>query len=183
MRSRAGVIALFLSLLVCNCQKKRLQAQLTVLEQERASLSQRVEERRNRVRDTAQHLESLNSELATYNTNVHAFIVAHRVTAGCIQASRSTWGENNSFSRDVSMSTRLGAALCSVALLNAQFAAEVARVAEQLSEADAHVRQLKEQIAATERELASDRTELDRNEASAREIGAEIADVQQQMDR
>jgi len=182
MRARTAAVILSIGLLACNREEQRLQKKLMVLEGERASLSQRADERRNTLRDTTQHLEALNNELTTYDTNVHSYITAHRIAAACIHASRSTWGENNAFSHDVSTATRLGAALCSVALLNAQFAAEVTRVADQLNEADAHVRNSKEQIAATERQLASDRAELERSEASVREIGAEIANVQQQLE-
>src|SRR5947207_7478291 len=114
--------------------------------------------------ETTPQLSPLNHALNANDTNIHSYITAHRIAAACIHASRSTWGENNAFSHDVSTATRLGTALCSVALLNAQFAAEVTRVADQLNEADSHVRNSKEQIAATERELASDRAELERSE-------------------
>lgn len=182
MRNRALVV-LSLALLACACGRRRLQDQLTALDGKRASLVQVADERRNALRDATQNLDTRNSELSRYNDNVRSFILAHRIAAACIHASRSTWGENNAFSHDVSTATRFGTALCSVALLNAQFAQEVTRVADQLSEADAHVRQLKEQIAAAENEVASGRDQLERSEASLREIGAEIADVQQQMER
>jgi predicted nucleic acid-binding Zn-ribbon protein len=183
MRAHARFLALCAVLLACSGEKRRLQEQLNVLEQERASLSQRLDQRKNMMRDTTQRLEALNAELTAYNTDVHSFIAAHRIAAECIRASRSTWGENNAFSHDVSATTRFGTALCSVALLNAQFAHEVEGVANRLGEADAHVRNLKEQAAAAERELAADRTEVEKSEAAVREIAAEIADVQRQMER
>lgn len=177
------MVVLSLALLACNGERRRLQTQLTALEEKRASLVQVADERRNTLRDATQDLDRRNGELSRYNDNVRSFIAAHRIAAACIHASRSTWGENNAFSHDVSTATRFGTALCSVGLLNAQFAQEVTRVADQLSEADAHVRQLKEQIAAAEKEIASGRVELERSEASLREIGAEIVDVQQQVER
>ena len=176
------LVVLSMALLACNGEQRRLQAKASLLEREQASITGRVDEQRNTVRETNERLDAANRELTTYNTNVQSFIAAHHLAASCIRTGRSTWGENNAFAHDVSAATRLGAALCSVALLNAQFAAEVARVADQLSEADVRVRKLKEQIAATERELASDRSELEKRQASAREIGEEIADVRQQMD-
>jgi predicted nucleic acid-binding Zn-ribbon protein len=181
-RSRFRFIALCVVLVACNSEKKRLQAQLTVLDQEQASLSQRLEQRRSAMRDTTQRLEALHSELTTYNTETLSYIAAHRISAACIRASRSTWGENNAFSHEVSTATRFGTALCSVALLNAQFAQEVAGVAESLGRADAHVRELKQQIGEAERTLAADRTEVEKSEAAVNEIAAEIVDVQRQME-
>ena len=182
MRVPARLVAICIVFLACNGEKRRLQQQLTVLEQERASLSQRLDQHRNTLRDTTQQLEALNSDLTSYNTDVHSFIAAHRIAAECIRASRSTWGENNTFSHEMSATTRIGTALCSVGLLNAQFAQEVAHVTDKLDEADAHARKLKEQIAAAERTLTADRAEVEKTETAAREVAAEIADVQRQMD-
>ena len=183
MRCAVVLAILSIALFACNGQQRRLQGKADLLEQERASLTQRVDERQTAVRDTSDKLDTLNRELATYGTNVQSFITAHRIAASCIRAARSTWGENNAFSHDVATTTRVGAALCSVALLNKQFAEEVGHVADQLGEADAHVRTLKGQIAAAERELAAHRSELEKSEAAVRQLGAEIADVRQQMER
>jgi chromosome segregation ATPase len=183
MRTSVRFVAFCAVLLACNGERHRLREQLAVLEQERASLSQRLDQHRNTLRDATRQLDALSSTLTTYNTDMRAFIAAHRIAAECIRASRSTWGENSTFSHDVSATTRLGSALCSVALLNSQFAQEVARVADKLGEADAHVRQLKEQIAAGERELAAERAAVAKSEAAVGDIAAEIVDVQRQMER
>src|SRR5689334_20676666 len=170
-----------IALVACNGEQRRLQQKSELLEQERMSLSQRIDKRQAAVRETSDKLDALNRELTMSTSNAQSLIAAHRIAVSCIRAARSTWGENNTFSRDVPTTARFGTALCSVGLLNAQFAAEVGRVADQLNEADAHVRTLKEQIAAAERQLTADRSELEKSEAAVREIGAEIAEVRQQM--
>lgn len=182
MRAPIRFAVLCILLLACSCKSKRLQEQLTVLEQERASLTQRLEQHRNTLRDAGQRLDTLNSELTTYNTDIRSYVTAHRIAAECIRATRSTWGDNSTFSHEVSAMTRLGSALCSVGLLNAQFAQEVTRVADKLGEADAHVRQLKEQIATGERELAAERAEVAKSESAVGDIAVEISDVQRQME-
>ena len=179
---RRAAVLLSIALFACNGEQRRLQKKADLLEEERMSLTQRVDERQNAVRQASDKIDALKRELATYTANVQSFITAHRIAASCIRASRSTWGETNAFSHDVAMTTRMGAALCSVGLLNRQFADEVAHVADQLGEADAHVRTLKEQLTAAEQELAADRTELEKSEAAVRELGAEISDVRQQME-
>jgi chromosome segregation ATPase len=181
VKHAAILVILSIALVACDGEQRRLQEKRDLLEQERDSLTQRVEERQTVVRETSDKVDSLNHDLATYNANMQSFITGHRVAASCIRTSRSTWGENNAFSHDVAMTTRLGAALCSVALLNKQFADEVTHVADQLGEADAHLRTLKEQIAVAQKELATNRAELEKSEAAVRELGAEIADVRQQM--
>jgi len=183
MRAPLRFGALFIVLIAGGCKSRRLQEQLTVLEQERTSLTQRLDQHKNSLRDATVRVDTLNSELTTYNTDIHSFVEAHRIAAECIRASRSTWGDNSTFSHDVAPTTRLGSALCRLGLLNAQFAQEVTRVAGKLSEADAHVRQLKEQIAAGERELAAERAEVAKSEAAVGDIAVEIADVQRQMER
>ena len=183
MRAHARLVALCVVLLSCNGEKHKLQEQLTVLEQERTSLSQRLDQRKSTMHDTTHRLEGLNSELTTYNTEVLSFIAAHRIAAECIRASRSTWDRNNAFSHDVSTATRFGTVLCSVALLNAQFSQEVGRVADKLGEADEHVRTLKEQIAEAERALVADRAEVEKSQEAVGEVAAEIVDVQRQLDR
>jgi len=183
MRAPLCFAVLCVVLLAGSCKSRKLQEQLTVLEQERASLTQRLDQHKNGLREATLRVDTLNSELTTYNTDIHSFVAAHRIAAECIRASRSTWGDNSTFSHDASATTRLGSALCSVALLNAQFAQEVTRVADKLGEADAHVRQLKDQIAAAERELAAERAEVAKSEAAVGDIAVEIADVQRQMDR
>jgi chromosome segregation ATPase len=183
MRRPLRFVALCVILLAFGCERRKLQERLTVLEQKHTSLTQRLDQHKNTLRDATQRLDALNSELTTHNTDIRSFVAAHRIAAECIRASRSTWGDNNTFSYDVSATTRLGSALCSVALLNAQFAQEVTRVADKLGEADARVRQLKEQIAAGEKELAVERAEVAKSEAAVGDIAAEIVDVQRQMER
>src|ERR1700756_3214301 len=128
-------IALCVILLACGREQHRLEEQREVLEQKRVSLSQRLEQHRKSLCDATQRIESLNASLTAYNTHVRSFIEAHRIAAECIRASRSTWGESNAFSHDVSPTARFGTALCSVGLLSTQFAQQVAHVAEKLAEA------------------------------------------------
>lgn len=181
---RLHVLAVFsILLLACHSEQRRLQERMELLEGEQASRSRRVEETQSATRETGDRLDALKRELATYNTNIESFINAHHIAASCIRTARSTWGDNNSFSHVPSATTRFGTVLCGVALLNGQFAAEVAGVADQLTQADTHVRKLKEQIAATEQDLAADRSALDKSEAALRQIEGEIADVRQQMER
>jgi len=183
MHIHVRLVALCLLLVACNGEKRRLQQRLAELEQQHATLSQRLKVRRNTIRDSAQRIDTLNAELTAYNTSVHTFIDGHRVAAECIRASRSTWGDNNAFSHDVSTATRFGTALCAVALLNREFAQEVAHVADKLGEADAHVHDLQAQIATAERAIDTDRADVERGEAEVDRVAADIAAVQQQLER
>jgi hypothetical protein len=135
------------------------------------------------MRYAAELIDALNAELTAYNTSVHAFIDGHRIAAACIRASRSTWGENNAFSHDVSTGTRVGTALCGVALLNPVFARDVALVADKLGEADAHVRDLQAQITAAQRAIDADRAQVRDSESSVDQLAAEIEDVHRQLER
>ena len=181
MRIRAAFIACCVLFLVCNCEKRRRQERLTFLQQQHGTIAQRINERRERMRDAEHRLDTLNADLAAYNTDVHNYLFSHRVTAECIRASRSTWADNNVFSRDVSQLTKFGAAICTVALLNAEFAQEVTQVTGKLAEADAHVKSLQREIAAARRAVDAERSEVERNEAELDPIAAEISDLQRKL--
>lgn len=182
MRVHLRYLALCFLVLACNGEKQRLQQRLTTLEEQKAMLSQRVEVRRATIRDAMQRMDMLNAELTAYTTSMHAFLDGHRIAAECIRASRSTWGDNNAFSHEVSSTTRIGTALCAVALLNRDFAHDVAQVADKLGEADAHVRDLQAQIAAAQRAIDTDRAEVERGQAEVDRVAADIIGVQQQLE-
>lgn len=180
---RTFALAICVVFLACNRERRQLEERLGILEQQRMTLDRTVTDRRARADDAARRIATLKADLAAYNTDVHDFIAGHRVTAECIRASRSTWGESNSFSNDVSRLTKFSAALCSVALLSDDFAAEVARVTAKLNEADAHVKGLKDQIAAAERVLDAERAAVRDKEAELDRITAEVAVVRRRLER
>lgn len=178
------IVAAALAILSCSREKERLQGQLGVLEQERAALIQRIDQRKSAVQESSRRIEALKSELTAYADGLESFMAGHRIAIECIRASRSTWGDSNpAFSHAVAPTTRMGAALCSVALLNQRFAAEVAEVTDRIAEGEKRKRELKEQIAAAERALDADRAEVQKSENAVDAIALEIADVQQQMQR
>lgn len=183
MNIRARFLIFFVMALACNGEKRRLQEQLAVLQQRQTTLSQRLTNRKTTMREAQHQFDTLNADLTAYDTDVHKFISNHRIAAECIRASRSTWGENNAFSNEVSTLTTVGAALCGVALLDHGFAQEVAHVTDKLGDADTRVKALKEQIAAAQRTVDADRSEVQKNEAAIDRIAAEIADVQVRLER
>ncbi len=183
VRRTACIVALAALVVGCDSETKRSQARLAALERQRTDLAERLTVRQNAMREAQQRLDSLNGGLATYNTEVHRFIENHRMAAECIRAARSTWGDGNAFSGEVSNLTRAGAAICAVALLNSSFAREVASVTDKLHEADVHVQNVKAEITAAQRALDAKRSELEGNEAAIDRIDVEIADVRRQLER
>lgn len=149
-----------------------------MLEQRHATLTQRLQSRRDELQDAESRFDALNRDRTAYNTEVHTFIDAHKIAAACIRASRTSWGDDNSFANEVSAAQRFGAALCAIALLDAGFAREVGHVADKLSEADTRVKELDEQIAALRRRIEADQQKVDDDQAAVEQLEAEIADVQ-----
>jgi hypothetical protein len=154
---------------------------LAALEQQHVIASERLPARSNVIADAQRRLDTLNTDLTTHNTEVHAFIEHHKVAAACIRASRASWSNENAFSTEVSLPSRVGAALCGVALLNGDFAGEVRFVTEKLSEADARVKDLKAQMDAARRTIDNEGVELQRDQNTADGIAAEIAGIRQQL--
>jgi predicted nucleic acid-binding Zn-ribbon protein len=180
MRNRWPAVCCLL-VLACNAEERRLTERLRVVELQHATLSQRLQSRRNALDDAESRLDALNRDLTGHNTEVHAFIDAHKVAAACIRASRTSWGDDNSFASEVSAAQRFGAALCGIALLDADFAREVAHVADKLGEADRRVKELNEQIAALRRTIEADRRKVDEDHAAVEQLEAEAADVKYRL--
>lgn len=176
MRNCWPVVCCLLAL-ACNTEERRLTERLRVLEQRHATLTQRLQSRRDELQDAESRSDALNRDRTAYNTEVHAFIDAHKIAAACIRASRTSWGDNNSFANEVSAAQRFGAALCGIALLDGDFAREVGHVADKLGEADARVKELDEQIAALRRRIEAGQKKVDADQAAVEQLEAEIADV------
>ena len=177
------VLAVCLVLLACNRERRQIEGRLAVLDEQRLMLERTVNERRNRAAEATRRADGLKADLAAYNTDLHDFLARHRITAECIRASRSTWGEGNSSSNDGSRRTKVSAALCAVALISNEFAAEVARVTEKLNEADVHVKDLKDQITAGERILETERAAVRAKESELDAITAEITVLRRRLER
>jgi septal ring factor EnvC (AmiA/AmiB activator) len=182
MRTASLIAACLLALAACNQEKERLTVHLASLEERRAAVARRVTERANAIAETERNLATLTAELTAHNTGVHAFLASHQGAATCIRTSRSTWGGDSPYVNEVSALSRFGTALCSVLLLDGDFAREVEHVTSTLREADARAKALKEQIAAAQRKLETDRAELRRDQDAVEGIAAELADVRWQLD-
>jgi septal ring factor EnvC (AmiA/AmiB activator) len=182
MRRRVFFAAVSLAALVaCNAEKRRLTERLAALEQQHAIVSQRLAQRRGAIDETERRISTLNADLTAHNTEVHAFIGNHKLAAACIKASRTSWGSENAFGDEVSATSRISAALCGVALLNGEFAREVAYVADKLRAADARVKELKEQMAAAQRTIDTERAELRGDQDAADVLAAEMAGIRGQI--
>jgi predicted nucleic acid-binding Zn-ribbon protein len=183
MLRRTRAVALCIVLLACNRERRQIEERVAILDEQRVMLERTVSDRRNRVAEATRRADALKADLAAYNTELHDFLANHRVAAECIRTSRSAWGEGHSFSGDGSRLTKVGAALCSVALISNEFAAEVARVTEKVDEAGAHVKDLEAQINAAERTLETERAAVREKESELDAITAEITVLRRRLER
>lgn len=170
-----------LALTACDTEKRRLQARIADLERQQAALTQRIENRRNGLRETERRLDEVRTELTEHNTGVHAFILQHRGAATCIRAASITLGEDNEYSAQLAGIARFGTIVCAIAVLNPQFSQEVADVANRLEEADRRARELKDQAADIERTLDADRSRIREAVSALDRIGSELGGVRYQL--
>jgi septal ring factor EnvC (AmiA/AmiB activator) len=172
---------LVLALAACNGEKRRLMDRLAQLEQQHAAVARKMDQRRNAIAGAERRLATLNADLTAHNTEVHAFLAGHTIALACIRASRSSWGSDSAFEADISATARFGTVLCGVALLNDEFAREVAHVTDRLRQADARVKELKEQMAAARRTIENERAERRRDEDAGDAIAAEMTGIRRQL--
>lgn len=178
---RIAIVTLCVLLFACNGEKKRLAARIAALDAQHSALVQRQDDRRNALRDSEQRLASLESEVTGQNTEVQAFMAGHKIAAACIQASRRSWSSDNAYSNDVSAYSRLGNALCGVALLNSEFAREVDSVVDRLREADGRVKDLQRQMAALRSTIDAQRSQLQSDENEIDRVASAIVELRQQL--
>lgn len=179
--TRPLLVACCLLALACNREKRRLTEHLATLEQQHAAAAQRVDSRREALRDSESRLDALTRELTALNTEVQTFLGNHKIAAACIRTSRSSWGESSAFANELSTESRFGTALCGVALLNGEFAREVAYVTEKLREADKRIKELNEQLAAMRRTVEGDRANLQQEQSAADQLEVEMSDVRHRL--
>jgi septal ring factor EnvC (AmiA/AmiB activator) len=141
----------------------------------------RLDNDRTDLRDAEDRLATLRTELAAQNTEVQAFLLNHKIAAACIRTSRVSWGSDAAPADEAAAGSRFGTAVCGVALLNGQFAREVAFVGEKLRETETRGKELKRQITALERTVESRRADLHAHESSVDELSAEVAAVRRQL--
>jgi predicted nucleic acid-binding Zn-ribbon protein len=175
----ATLLALVLT--ACDTEKRRLQARIADLERQHAVLTQRVESRRNALRETEHRLDEIRAALAEHNTDVHAFIAQHHAAATCIRAASITLGEDNEYSAQLAGVARFGAIVCAIAVLNPRFSQEVTDVATRLEEADRRARDLKDQTADIERTLDAYRSRIREDETALDPIASDLADGRHQL--
>lgn len=182
MRSRACLVAFCVAVLcACNGEKRRLMAHLEELEQQRAALALRIDNRKSAIRSTERRIDALNADLAEHNSQVHAFIFQHKAATACIRAATIALAADNEYSQQIAGAARWGAALCAVGLLNPRFAQEVTDVADKLTRDDARARNLKEQIAGLLRTIDAERSDLHTDESALEKIASEMADVRYRL--
>jgi chromosome segregation ATPase len=169
------------ALSACNAEKRRLTEHLSALEQQHAAASRRLLRQKHALTEAEDRLRAVKVELAVHNTEAQTYIQQHKIAAGCIHAARIQFGDNNAFSGEVTRCTRIGAVLCSLALLNKIFSRQVQQVAEKIGQADARAKQLRQQLVVLETATAAQRAELDAEREAAEDLAAQMNDVRNQL--
>lgn len=181
MRAR-WLIVVAIALAACNSERRRLTTRLNALEMQRAGVTRRIDERRTSVADAEDRLAAIQAELTAHNTEVHTFLDNHKVASACIRAARTQWtNDRNSPAHAASAASRIGAALCGVALLTAEFAQEVDLVSTKLAEADTHVNELNERIAGIRKTVKFERARIDRDREELDQLAVEMANIRAQL--
>jgi DNA repair exonuclease SbcCD ATPase subunit len=182
MRQRVWIVTLLVvGLAACKTEKRQLMERVPALEQQYQDASRRLTARRNALTASEDRIRSLRVDLALHNTESQNYLQQHQIAAACIKVSRMSWGGDGETSGEVPEGAKVGGALCNVALLNNMFAQEVASVTHHLAESERQARDLKEQIAAEERALAAQRSEIKVDEDAVDRASADLASVQQRL--
>jgi chromosome segregation ATPase len=165
----------------CNAEKRRLTEHLGALEEQHAAVSRRLLRKKQAMTEAEDRLRAVKVDLAVHNTEAQTYIQQHQIAAGCIRAARIQFDEDNAFSGEVTRCTRIGAALCSLALLNKTFSREVQQVAKRVGQADERAKQLQQQLVMLEAATAAQRAELDAERDAADDLAAQMNEVRNQL--
>lgn len=175
------IAALVIAATGCNAERQRLIERQAELDRQRAVIERRIGLHREALRETRQRLDELRARLAEHDGNAQAYIVQHQTAAACIRAAAITLGDDNQYRAQVGAMARIGTVLCTVALLNQQFASEVAQVASSITQADKVARELKADIASMETTLAANQSRIHEEEQQRDRIDTDLDDVRQRI--
>jgi hypothetical protein len=145
-----------------SAQRQLLISELKEVDSNRALLSQAVSSRKSRVASLDQRLIKQRSNLIDYQERVKAYMMNHKMAIAAIGAGAGGTGvaidPNNEFSDDAKV---MGGVVAFIALAYAlENMQEIAEVADQLTQADSHVKSLERQISNTMNSLRTEKSQL-----------------------
>jgi len=188
----ANVLALLASglLTLASCsdpnaaRRQLLLSDLRRIDNDYALLSQTISNRKNKSAYLEQWLLARESELSDYKRRVTAYMMDHKMAIAALALGVSgtavALDSTNKFSSDAKAMAGIAAAVAAIwALDNAR---EVAAVADQLTQADSHVRSIESQIAETSSTLTSEAQKLLQEERSLFELQGNREKIRTQLE-
>lgn len=177
----AATLALCCCIALAGCEKRRLLARIGELEANEAAVRARMTERREALLRAEEERDEASADLAQHNTEMHAYLLQHKLAAACLRAASMSVADDTEYSSQLAGMARWGAAFCGVAMLSQQFANEVTEVATKLGEADRRARELKQRIARIERSIDAERTRIRDDERDMDAIASELATLRHRL--
>ncbi|MDH4186538.1 MAG: hypothetical protein OEV08_06050 [Nitrospira sp.] len=165
-------------------RRQLLLSDLRRIDNDYALLSQTISNRKNKSAYLEQWLLARESELSDYKRRVTAYMMDHKMAIAALALGVSgtavALDSTNKFSSDAKAMAGIAAAVAAIwALDNAR---EVAAVADQLTQADSHVRSIESQIAETSSTLTSEAQKLLQEERSLFELQGNREKIRTQLE-
>lgn len=178
------IFALSVMFLLASCadpnaaKKQMLLSEIQQIQSNYSLLSQNVLARQQKIAFLSQKLTEQRTELAEYESRVKAYLLNHKMAVAALAlglgGTAVAYDPNNEFSDDAQQIAGIGAILAGLYAIN-NFS-EVAEVADQIAQADSHVKSLTSQIAASEKQISIESEPLAQQQQS-------LALFQQQYDQ
>jgi hypothetical protein len=164
-------------------ERQALLSQISDVEIERRLLSENVAGRKSKILSAEQRLESLRSELTSYEGKVEAYMMDHKLAVAAIAAGLGgaavALDPNNEFCKEAKELGALFAVLAAAyAIANHE---EIIQVADQLMQADARVKNFKRQIQETQMSLDSERGPLQQEEKKLQSLTMRVAEMRSRL--
>ncbi|NDJ18770.1 hypothetical protein [Myxacorys almedinensis] len=165
-------------------RKQAALSSIKQLEQQKDLLSQRMLGRQQKLSNLELRANQLETELSTYNRRVQAFILAHKNSVGCMGALGVSLDETNHYSKDVKDLAGAATLVCGAAVIaNDGFRNEVIRVADQLSQASNHVKNLTSQLQGVRSQINTENASLEQEQTEASNLASGIQNYHSQLER
>lgn len=180
------IVLFMLTSLIVACedsQKQVLRSQMNDLETERRLLSEDIAGRRSKTASYEQRLYEQQSNLKEYEVKVEAYMMNHKLAVAAILAgfggATVALDANNEFSDEAESLGAVAAAIAALyAIANTE---EVLQVGDYLIQADAHVKNLKNQIKMTQSNLETEKGQLQQEEQKLQSLTTQIAQVRSRL--
>lgn len=171
-----------IGLIGCDNKKRVLQERLDQLKMQRSISRHKLDGVEQTISSLQDELNNLTEKLQTRRSGIATYMNDHKAAIACMAAVGYSLGKDNVFSDEVNDIISAGAGLCVLAvILNPKFRSEVSAAVDELSRADADIKNFQAEINSIKPKIDAERRELTNEKSTFDALSEEIQRVESEL--